>query len=250
MAISTDPFFADIADEEVRTFSQGYRLRLPVHYRDFSTFSVEYAVPIALAQTWLPSSALHPVEVAPATTVVSFRAYDHRDTDLAPYREMGVVVPVTSTSALHPEPLSGAYIVFLPVTTEEACVTGIEAAQYPKIVADITIEETPTICRAQVRLDGQDIFTIEIDPRVIATQVDTSETLAFNGRGTELTVSRLRGQATRGSSAQTDGARVTLGPHPLADPFREVAVDQLAVSCSYAPHAKMLLYGPHLHLPT
>ena len=248
-AVTADPFFAAVDDDEIRELSTGQCLRLPIRYFDFSTFSVEYGIPVDIAQTWLPSSALRPVEIAPGTTIVSFKAFDHRHTDLAPYGELGVAVPTVYQSTDYPDGLSGVYIIFLPVTTDEARIAGIEMAGYPKIVADIEIEESPTQCRCRVIVEQQEVVTVANDPRVITPETEAKEELLFNGKDAEMTVSRAITQGASGMSTNTDGACVTLGEHPLVAPFRDIDLSASAVSCSYAAHMKMLLHGAHLQLP-
>lgn len=243
--VTTDPFFDGLVDEAMLASSTGLRYRLPARYFDFSMFTIEYAIPVELARTWLPSAVLQPAEVAPDTTVVSVRAFDYRRSDLAPYRELGVFVPVVHAG----ENLSGAYIVFLPVTTEEACVLGVELADYPKIVADIELEETPERDVCLVRVDGREVLSVTIDPRVIRPAVESREMTIITGRGSQLHVSRAVAELQIGTSTDTSGARVTLGEHPLADPFRAIDLARPAVSCWSATHGKMLLYGPHRHIP-
>ena len=249
-AVTTDPFFTAVDNDEIYELSTGQRLRSPVRYFDYSTFSVEYGIPVDMAQAWLPSTALRPVEISPGMTVISFRALDHRHTDLAPYQEFAVAVPAVYQSPSHPEELTGSYIIFLPVTTDEACIAGIEIANYPKVIADIEIEETPTRCHCRVTREQEETLSLVVDPRpVVTSETEATEGLLFNGSDDEMTVSRAVTQAVSGVSTNTDGAHITLAEHQLVAPFREIDLSTPAISCSYAPHSKMLLYGPHLRLP-
>ena len=116
-------------------------VRLPIRYRDAETMMAFFPLPTRNVRALLPSPQLRPVEAVPGYAVLAFVAFEYRDTDIGPYNEVAVCVPVLYNSPLNlplvplllekSYPGLGFYVHHLPVTTDIACRAGRTALPRP-----------------------------------------------------------------------------------------------------------------------
>lgn len=236
-----DPFFAAVAFEPFVLPSTGRAVRLPLRYRDYATFAAQFPADAAAVRAALPSPALVPREVAPGRAAVSITAYDHRLGDLAPYRELGVSIPVTYRPGDGSEEVPSAWSLTLPVTTEEARVVGVDVWGVPKYLAEITFEAAETGCRCRVRADGRDVLTLEVGPVPLGTQPERAEFALFTAKDGELLRTVLVSEGRRGQRADGAGVRLVLGDHPRAAVLRRLGLGSPALGQSRGDGLKMLL---------
>jgi len=100
-----------------------------------------FPLPTRNVRALLPSPQLRPVEAVPGYAVLAFVAFEYRDTDIGPYNEVAVCVPVLYNSPLNlplvplllekSYPGLGFYVHHLPVTTDIACRAGRTALPRP-----------------------------------------------------------------------------------------------------------------------
>lgn len=243
-----DPFFAAIESEDIVLPSTGGRLWLPLRYRNLSTFAAQFATPTASARAALPSPLLVPREVAPGQVAVGVSAFDHRLSDLAPYRELGVFIPVAYRLDNGRDEVPGQYCAFLPVTTEEACVAGIDVWGFPKFVAQIALEEDAAGCRCRVHADGREIVTLEIGTVPIASLDERMEHPVFTVKKNEVLRTVVVDEGCRGQRADGEGVRVVVGDHPRADVLRRLGLGT-TLGQSRGVDLKALLPRASQHFP-
>jgi hypothetical protein len=237
-----DPFFAAVAYEEAVLPSTGRHLRLPLRYPDSSTFDARFTAPTAVVRAVLPSPMLVPREVAPGRVAVGVTVFDHRGSDVGTYGELGVFLPV----AYHPPDgggeVTGAYCALLPVTTEEACVAGIDVWGFPKFVAAIEIATGDAGCRCRVHEGGRELLTLEIGAVPVAPRAERMEYPVFTVQGNELLYTVVVEEGRRGHRSDGNGVRLALGDHPRVDTLRRLGLEA-AVGQSRTAHAKAVLPG-------
>jgi len=156
-----DRFFDDILQLDARL--GGFDFKMPLFYRDASSVTAIFAARERAARELLPA-ALRPATLAPGMAAVAVTVFDYRDTDIGPYGELAVSIPVGL--GRRPVPLAGvvgqmrsrtlrAWVQQLPVTTEIARVGGVEVYGYPKFLAGIELRANGNRFEATLDHDGE-----------------------------------------------------------------------------------------------
>ena len=140
-------FFNGIAQWDVTI--KNYSMKIPVFFYDNTSMTAIYTASTKKVLKFLPHPQMKPLELFPGKCLVAFMAFEYRKTDIAPYNEFSISIPI----AFGNKPVPGfsllsslmkrcftAYIWHLPVTTEIARVGGVDVLGYPKIVADISFK--------------------------------------------------------------------------------------------------------------
>ena len=162
--MSPNDFFHEVAHTAVPW--KEYKLHVPVFYQDFRFMSVMLAAPTSRIKALLPSERLKPYRITPKSSVINITAYEYRESDIGPYNEVLLGIPVTIdeqtplfTGSLRKAPKPAlTYIHHLPVTTEIARAVGVEFAGYPKFIADIKFTEDDKWWICDLNHDNQKIF--------------------------------------------------------------------------------------------
>lgn len=161
--MSEQDFFREVEHTPVPW--RHYELHNPLFYQDLSFMSLSILAPLEKIRSILPSKRLKPYRITHRQGVVAITAYQYRESDIGPYNEISIGVPVTidketplftGTIRKMPEILK-TYSHHLPVTTEIAREVGAEFAGYPKFVADIKFIEGDDWQKCELRGDDQRI---------------------------------------------------------------------------------------------
>ena len=226
----------------------GRRFRFPIRYYDHQRISAAFPASAAKVQSILPSDKLTPVQAGPGTTLVRMTGYEYRNIDgLAPYREFSISVPVLYKKAGSASGLPGAYVIHLPVTTEEARWAGVEIYGFPKFIAEITFEDTADARRCRVCVDGVDIVTLDA-PKVPAEPA-SNDYYAYTVKDEQLLRTLIRVKGQWGTSRVPEGASCILGDHPIARELRGLDVGRTSLEHAYAPEQQMMLHLPGERMP-
>jgi len=161
-------FFSGIQQTEVQVDS--FKFNIPVFYRDMMNLDVFILAPLNKLKTILPSGRMHPYRVTPWHGLVSISAFEYRDTDIGPYNEVGIsipfvldnVSPVFTGLLRKPPEVPLVYIYKLPVNTEIARVTGVEGANFPKFLAEISFDNGDKWLSCKVEAEGKSILTMSV----------------------------------------------------------------------------------------
>jgi hypothetical protein len=242
-------FFAGIHQFQV-PWSQGTTCN-PLFYRDFTCVSVGLLTSVKRVRAQLPSARMKPLRITPWQALTSITLYEYRDSDIGPYNEIGVIFPITLDKSARI--LIGAmgeiargpmvYVWHLPVTTEIARDLGIEAANYPKFLADIEFRHENSWLHCRLSEGGRDILTLgvrELDTkpgghsRVYPITVQDSHILRSE---LVLNISQVA------QSRRSDDVRLELGDHPMADELRGLQFGRL-LQMQYMPHNQAILTPP------
>jgi hypothetical protein len=250
-------FFAGAELEEVESPS-GLRGVVPVRYYDLSAIAAYFPAPADKVRQFLPSDKLKPVLLTPGTAVISLAAFEYREiADIEPYNEFGINVLVQYQPAVNIPLLpllfpkwfsrSGMYVRHLPVTHEYARDGGVEGWGYPKFLADITFEDLGESVRSQLRAEGKDIVTLEVEKLPARSQ--RMDVYTYTVREGELLKTRFELQGLSAMSRSRGGASYILGDHTVADELRALSMVETAVGRMYAPQMQSMLHKPTEHLP-
>ena len=236
-------FFAGVNIEQVE-LATGARIGLPLRYYDWSGIMAHFPVSAAAVRNLLPSNKLKPVQLVPGTAILSLAAMEYRQiSDLAPYNEFAIMVPavyepmvnIPSLPLLFPQSFKrfGFYVHHMPVTTQGACDCGVEIWGFPKIVAQISFEETNQVRRCQLQAEGKDIVTLEVEKMVTKGRAMNYRT--YTVKDGQLLKTLIQAQGRFGTARFRGGASYALGDHPIAEELRALGMGETAVERLYAP---------------
>ncbi len=229
---------------------QGTSIGVPTFYQDVRMLTAMFMAPLERVRALLPSKRLHPYRPTPWHSVVYIAAYEYRASDLGPYNELMIAIPVSEgrpsplfAGLLRPPPAEPTgYVWYLPVTTELARSTGVEAAAYPKFLADIQFREERDCENCRLSEAGQHILTLGVrkgQPR----PVPRSRMYGINVRaGRLLRVMVISAEREESTSRNQADARLELGGHRISQEQREPPLGRMA-ACTYTPSMQSILTG-------
>jgi hypothetical protein len=228
-------------------------LMAPVSFPSLSAMALVYSGSRAEACRLLPDARMQPVDVAPGRCLIGLVGVEYHESELGPYREFGLTIPVAFGARPLPllsmlrEGLSrtlSAWIVRLPVTTERARDGGIRLAGFPKELADVRFEAEGPFLRGTVAYDGQ----VALSWRIEAGDEPGERELALRSytmiEGVPL-VSRLVIRQRRfRDQIRPKPARLELGSGPLAETLRALQLGETPLAGHYCSSARALLFPP------
>ena len=244
--MASDDFFAEVEHPSISW--RQYQLHVPVFYQDITFTSASFLAPIAGIGALLPSSRLKPYRVTPWHSVLSVTAYCYRESDLGPYNEVSIGVPVTLdkqvplfTGVLRKlPPLPLTYVHSLPVTTEIARAVGAEFAGYPKFVAQIDFAEQDGWLVCELRENDQSILTLSGRLLPVKTYPRYRVDPITQRQGYLLRSELVLSERDMGASKNRDDVRLELGRHPISQELRALHLGR-ALDYGYCPHAQAIL---------
>ena len=250
-------FFSGVKTTQVE-ISGGVLVELPIRYYDWSAIMAHFPVPVQAVRRLLPSEKLQPAQFKPGTAIISLMAMEYRQiANMEPYNEFGIMVPVLYEPSANIPALPllfpswfkrfGLYVHHLPVTTQQALVGGVEIWGYPKIIGEISFEETEKACSCLLRAEGKDILTLVVDKVTPKTRRESFYT--YTVKAGQLLRTRVETQGQQGVARLSGSASYTLGDHPIADELRALGMGLTAVEHMYAPRVQSMLYPAEESLP-
>lgn len=210
--------------------------------------STSFLAPAAKIDAILPSSRLKPYPITPWHSVLAITAYCYRESDIGPYSEVSIGVPVTIdkqtplfTGILRRQPpLPVTYVHHLPVTTEIARAVGAEFAGYPKFVAQIDFTEKDGWLVCELKSDDESILTLS--GRVLPLRSSPRYRIdpITHRRGYLLRSELVLSERDMGASKSGDDVRLELGQHPISQELRELELGRM-LGYQYCPQAQGIL---------
>lgn len=221
----------------------------PVFYQDVATLAAHFLAPAHMVRHLLPSARMHPIRAFPGRSVVSLVGYEYRHSDIGPYNEFAIAVPITLdrpspqfTGSLRPLPQELlVYVRHLPVTTEIARATGVELAGYPKTLADISFERDRGWVSCRLAYGDAHVLTLAARVGRPTTRSAQTRVHSINARhGHLLRIETIISEREEAVGRNPSDVRLELGQHPIADELRALRLGRV-VGCSYAPEHQAIL---------
>jgi hypothetical protein len=227
---------AEVAAPPVHTVL-GRKVEFPVCVRDASSGAATFLVDAAAARRLVPDF-LEPVLAAPGRALFSLAVVDYRDNDLGDYKEVSVAFFVRPRGARRGLPWLGAwldlargrlstYIHRLPVDQEFTCEAGRRLWGFPKTLDEIRLERTRERCTCSWSKEGRQVLALSL-PCGGRGRLREREMTTFTRLGGAPHVTRFS-SAAEGVGMRLGGARLELGPHPVADELRGLGLPRPAV---------------------
>ncbi|MHB8491987.1 MAG: acetoacetate decarboxylase family protein [Solirubrobacteraceae bacterium] len=254
------PFFEGVPQMEAMLGDE--RVKLPIFYYAGTATSAVFPARLGRLRRLMPDPRICPARLAPGMGAVAVTCFEYRDTDIGPYNELAISVPLNEPWFLANLPgrallaslrrrQTHAWVHHLPVTTEIARVAGVELYNYPKFVGRIDFEQTATqrICRLS---DGAEhILTLAgkllPTPRSGRFQLFSHLWMDRQPQSSEFKINATQMGATLRPSA----ASLELGErHPIARELAGLLYSRRPIQYQYMAQFEGILYGPeHIPLP-
>lgn len=241
-------FFQQIAHVDVPWGDR--TINVPLFYYDAASISVAFLTPLDKIRKLLPSPRMHPLRVTPWHGMTTINAYEYRDCDLGPYNEVAIGFPITIdqpspvfTGILRKLPgIPKVYVHHLPVTTEIARDAGVEFANYPKFVADITFEKKNSALTCRLAHAQGHILTLTVCELPLQP-LGRSYLHSVTFREGHILRLELIIERRQGISRKPAHAHLELGDHPIAQELRDLSMGRM-LFCQYAPKYQAILSPP------
>lgn len=254
------PFFEGV--RQVDAEIAGQPAKLPAFYYDAAEMMALFPARYGELRRLLPDRRFAPARLAPGLGVVAVSCLEYRDTDVGPYNELAIAIPLNEPffrpnlpgRALVEATRRGqvhSFIVHLPVTTEIALRGGVDAFNFPKFLGKIDFDEVAVQRRCRLAEEQEPILTFT-GPRPSATgkeRLQYFNHLWMDGQPqrAEFTINRLQ----VAKSVRPGAAVLELGErHPIARELDRLLVSKRSLQYEYVPQFEGILHGPeHLTLP-
>jgi hypothetical protein len=211
---------------------QGRTVVMPVEVRDASTGVATWLLPARAVQRLVPD-AFEVATVLPGRTPVAIAVIDYRDNDLGDYDEVSITCFVRPRGAPRGLPWLGAlrdlvagrlgtYIWKLPVNQAFTCEAGRTIWGFPKTVETIHLHAESDRVRCRLEMDGQHVLTLSLPRGGGRTLPDVGTVTYSQIEGVPHRTRFTQGGA--GVGFRLGGARLELGPHPVADALRSLGL--------------------------
>lgn len=253
-------FFAGIHQLDIELGGQPGKT--PTFYYDGASMSAVLPARYSALQEWMPDRSYVPARLAPGLGVVAITCLTYRDTDIHPYNELMIGVPLSEPQdrlnvpgralvAAAVRRRQPAFVWQLPVTTDVALRGGVDFYNFPKFIAAIDFAETKDGWRCVLAEGREPILTLT-GKRLRATdsrQIDYFLRLWMDGQ--PQTAHFRVNQNQVGSTTRRGAATLDLGErHPIARELGRVLVSRRALRYEYCPSFEAILFGPeHVTLP-
>lgn len=223
----------------------------PSVYFDTEAVSAYFPAPTAALQSVLPSPELPVLEIAPGVGLVQITFFQYRRPLLIdPYNELAIAIPVFDDSIR--DGISPIYVLYLPVTTEEAMVAGIQGWGFPKSLAKLRCHDDSRggskgiTCKAKA--DEMEILTLELNTDNL-TPVPPPPFLSFTVKEDLLVKTYFTFNGNLQFGMDPGGAKLILGNHPIGRHLKALGISTASIQHMWAPSIQNSLYWPHACAP-
>lgn len=254
------PFFDGVAQSELET--AGGRGKLPVFYYYSGMMLALFPARYRPLRELMPDPRFVPARLAPGLGAVAIGCLEHRDTDIGPYNEVGISIPLNHPSFLLNLPglalWNGdrrgqihSFMLHLPVTTEIALRGGVDLYNFPKFLAAIEFEESGGKRSCRLAEGEEEILRFSAEriaaPKHAQTQYFFHLWMDGQPQRAEFKVNKIE----VGRSLRPGAATLELGEqHPIARQLDALLVSRRSLQYENIPRLEAILYGPeHLTMP-
>ncbi len=238
------------------------QIKVPVFYYDGSAMTGVFPARLSALRRWMPDRRFVPARLAPGIGAVTITCFEYRDTDIDPYNELAIAVPLSLPHTRANAPgramlgavRRGQYDIFvhhLPVTTELACRGGIEFYNYPKFVAAIEYDEGARVRRCRLAEGAAEILTMTLDRSGggAAAEIQLFCHL-YQDRQPQRAEFKIHAPQME-RTIVPGAARLALGrEHPIARELAAALLSTRSIAATWAPRIEGILYGPEVMSPT
>jgi len=247
-------FFKDVVQLEFAVPEFNRVGKLPCFYYDVTTMTAVYTASTKKVRPYLPLPEMHPVEMLPGRCLVAFTAFEYRDTNIDPYNEVSISIPITFRCRSIPgltmmiftlNRCTTIYVWHLPVTTEIARRGGVENYGYPKFIADIVFKRTPGNLTCTLAEGGETILTLT--GKTLPTRPEKRTRIRSYSlkNGIPLVTNIDINPMEFAQSMKLDAATLDIGSsHAISRELREIHLSTRSFFYQYMPLNEAILFPP------
>ena len=240
----------------------GQRGKSPAFYYDAGSLSAVFAARYKRLRELMPDPRYVPARLTPGLGVVVISCLEYRDTDIGPYNEVAVAIPLNEPyfranlpgrALLNAARLGQqhAFMRHLPVTTEAALRGGVDFYNLPKFIAEIDFAEDGQRSRCRLAEGKEHILTLS-GKQIVAARSQRTDLFCHSWMDGQPQSAQVKfNQLHVGTSWSRDAVVLELGErHPVALELRQLLVSSKPLQYEYAPRFEAIMFGPeHLTLP-
>lgn len=233
----------------------GEKAKIPIFYYDGTTLTGIFLAKMSALKKMMPKSSYHPAPVFPGVGAIAVTCFEYRDTDIRPYNEISISIPMTYGS---PSRVPGAelitglmnnqfnvYVRHLPVTTKIALDGGVIVYNYPKFLSTIDFDEKGDEIIVTLAEDGEMILRV-CAKKIPAEQTKTYRYLTYPVKDDCAQQADVLVNAIKfGQTISPNSLKLELGKtHEIAKELDGALLGRGAILHQYAPEFQAILYGP------
>jgi len=228
--------------------------KVPIFYYDSTSFAVIFTASTERVRNYLPHPDMHPIELYPGRCLVAFTASEFRKTDIDPYNEFSIAIMITFRKRQIPGATLAlqmihrrftSYVWHLPVTTERACLGGVELFGYPKFIADVSFEKQNDSIACHLSAENQKILILK--GKVLRThkgKVTRYVTYSVKD-GIPLVTNTYMNPVEYAETRSSKVAELDIGSgHPICDELKGIQMSTKPLEYHYAPKTQFILFFP------
>ncbi len=246
------PFFKDTPRKALDM--AGRQIEFPILYYDLRYITGIFTAKTTKLRNLLPHPNFRPIEIWPGTGMLGITAFEYRETSIGSYNEIAITIPVKfppqfvlpgiSAISMIRRNVFPVYICHLPVTTDIALKVGVHFWNYPKFLAEITIQEKNE--NVEITLKENDSLILRMIARRLS--VRKSAEVQFHTysikdnvvmHGSAVGLGQRLGIKMLGKTAQLE-----LGEHQISEELRGLSISETAFCEQYADGVMTKLYDP------
>ncbi len=233
----------------------GEPAKVPVFYYDGTTITGIFLAKMSALKKMMPKSDYHPAPVFPGVGAIAVTCFEYRDTDIRPYNELSISIPMTYKSrSFIPSAalLSGlmrnefnVYVRHLPVTTKIALDGGVTVYNFPKFLSTIDFAEEGGDIIVTLAEDGEMILKA-FAKKIPAPHSKPYRYVTYPVKDDCAQHADVLVNAKKfGQSIIPGSMRIELGEkHKIAQELKEALLWRSAIMHQYSPEFQAILYGP------
>ncbi len=228
--------------------------RLPVFYYDNTSMTAAFMASTAEVRKLLPDPDMHPLEIFPGRCMVTFSAFEYRDSDIDPYNEFSIGFLISHGKKGLPgvqllkDRLQNSYQVYvwkLPVTTEIARWGGVELYGFPKFIADIDFTRSEKNLSCKLSHNGQHVLTLKGNVLKTSRREKPLRFRAYSMlNGIPMCANIYTNPLEFGQSMMPNTAELELGDHEISQALKKLKLSSFPIMLQYCPKNEMALFGP------
>jgi hypothetical protein len=248
-------FFEGIVQTDLQIDEHVFKV--PALYRDGEQMTGIFPARLGKLRKLMPDPRISPARLAPGVGAVTVTCFEYRDTDLAPYNELAIGIPLNEPYFRSNFPgmamLSAVrrgqfdtWVHHLPVTTEIARFGGVEFYNYPKFNSSIDFEQTDKRRSCRLAEGAEHILTLDC-ARIKGSGSQDIQIFSHLYQNREPQTSEFKIRAHKmGRSLKPGAAVLELGDrHPIATELNSLLISKRSIAAAYSPKIEGILYGPH-----
>lgn len=247
-----DIFFENTPKETFEV--EGRSVEFPVCYYDYRFVTCVVTAKSDKLKKLLPHPEFKVAELWPGIGLLTITAFEYRETDIGPYNEVAIGIPMyfphadfvpeKSAIAMVRKNKFSTYIHQLPVTTEIARKGGVYFYNFPKFLADITFEDVDDKTVVLLREKDDLILKMSANKIRLKKSIDFKYHV-FSVKDHLVLHTLIEGRAPKfGQIAMGKFAELELGSHRISAELEEIGVGKTANNGLFAEGAMCKLHYP------